>query len=109
MGRIFERSFAPYCHLANIEAYRDRGSSIYKSHLDYAWVGIPQSPPFLRTTTTADATSNTGHTIVDTAASIIVVFVATAAAVTPGGSNLAWRSGLNDRPRFERRPRTRDS
>ncbi|KYN08693.1 hypothetical protein ALC62_00364 [Cyphomyrmex costatus] len=38
------------------------------------------------------------HTIVDTAASITAAVVA--AAATPGGSNLAWRSDLNDRPRF---------
>lgn len=55
------RNFAPYRHSANIYgAYRDHRPCIYKSHLDYAWVGIPQSPPFQRTTTTADATSNTG-------------------------------------------------
>lgn len=55
-----------------------------------------QAPP------AADATSNTGNTtIVDTAASITVV-VAAAATATLGGSNLAWRSDLNDRPGFQR-------
>lgn len=71
-------------------------------------MGFPENSPFKRTT---NATNSIG-TITDTAISIHGygrLHRHTAVATTSGGNNLAWRFGLNDRPRFQHRPRTRDS
>lgn len=74
----------------------------------HGW-GFPRVRLSSETSTTADATSNTSNTtIVDTAASITIAVVA-ATTATLGGSNLAWRSDLNDRPGFQRRPRIRET
>lgn len=83
----------PESRYPSASGYRE--PRMYKSHLDYAWVGIPQSPPFRRMTTATATLLAAHHRSTPPPPS-------PPPPPPPGGSNLAWRSGLNDRPHSER-------